>query len=127
MLDDSEDEESEALQQGASPQPRTKTSKQAVAAAPQQASKAANGYGFIDDDEDMADTDDASDQTGMSFCLCPIMPVNLALVNRNSKRSLYLAMYLAMLMGWYSTLPRHHMCQCNAERQLSTVSFLICL
>ena len=67
MLDDSEDEETEALHQGASPHTRTKTSKPAVAAAPQQASKAAHGYGFVDDDEDMADTDDASDQTGMSF------------------------------------------------------------
>ena len=63
LLDDSdEDEEIEAKQQKAVSQPAVTSGKQA--AAPLQPGKPTHGYGFIDDDEDMGDTDDASDQTG---------------------------------------------------------------
>lgn len=63
LLDDSDDdEETEAKQQKAVSQPGNTSGKQA--AAPQQPGKPTHGYGFIDDDDDMGDTDDASDQTG---------------------------------------------------------------
>lgn len=75
LLDDSEDEaETEAMQHQASPGPSKQHGK---AGAAQQPSKASHGYGFIDDDEDMGDTDDASDQTGdllpslvLLCCIC---------------------------------------------------------
>lgn len=64
MLDESDDEaETEAMQPRSDPQPSKQNGKQATGPV-QQPSKASNGYGFIDDDEEMADTDVASDQTG---------------------------------------------------------------